>query len=407
MPISTAAARGITDEFNRRRGPKTGLVIGAAWNDNVLKSALESLMPDDKLTVVTDAVDEVRRGLDEEGSWTSGNVDVLADVQEAAAVDHIMLATPVTVEAEEFINDIETLKQKVEAGGTLTFAATLTAPAREEIAELVADHGIGSDLIARSFPPLRIHKLRFDSAQSKNDTDDIAPAWRASSVPVSPGMHVDSNGVIAAGLCLGAALITKRLRPKSKAWMVPAALSLPVGAFFRDPERAADVAGMDPDPDSVLAASDGTVTAIETVVDERFGAATGNAGSDWLRISVFLSILDVHINRAPVSGNVVDIFTETGGFVNAMKPESEHNAACYTVFDTGRGRVAVAQRTGMIARRIVNRSKIGATVAKGERYGLIRFGSRTDIYLPQGEAQALVEPGDTVRGGESVLARWS
>ncbi|MFC4337322.1 phosphatidylserine decarboxylase [Salininema proteolyticum] len=418
MPISTAAARGITDEFNRRRGPKTGLVVGAKWGDSVLESALESLMPDDRLTVVTPSVDDVRIGLDKEGSWAAGNVDVHHKLADAGQVDHVMLAEPVTVDAEAFVDDVESLKEKVNAGGTLTFAATLTAPAREEIAELVADYGIGSDLILRSMPPLRIHKLRFTSTgvrqafgsevptEDKEDAAEILPAWRASSVPLTPGMHIDSNGVIAAGLFAGAAWGLKKLRPQSKAWMAPAALALPVAAFFRDPQRPADMSGGDLEVDTLLAASDGAVTGIEPVVDERFGAATGTAGSEWLRISVFLSVLDVHINRAPATGEVVDIFTESGGFVNAMKPESEHNAACYTVIDTARGRIAVAQRTGMIARRIVNRAKIGATVAKGERYGLIRFGSRTDVYLPQGEVEPLVEPGDKVKGGETALARW-
>ena len=118
-------------------------------------------------------------------------------------------------------------------------------------------------------------------------------------------------------------------------------------------------------------------------------------------------MLDVHVNRAPVAGKVVDYFVADGGFVNAMKPDAEHNVAAYTVLDTAHGTVVVAQRTGLIARRIVQRAPVGSLLARGERFGLIRFGSRTDVYLPADAAAPLVGPGDKVVGGSSVIARWS
>jgi phosphatidylserine decarboxylase len=123
-------------------------------------------------------------------------------------------------------------------------------------------------------------------------------------------------------------------------------------------------------------------------------------------VAVFLSVLDVHVNRAPVAGKVVDYFVADGGFAAAMKPDAEHNVAAYTVLDTAHGPVVVAQRTGLIARRIVQRAPVGALLAKGERFGLIRFGSRTDVYLPAAAAQAEVAPGERVLGGASVIARW-
>lgn len=415
MPISKAAARGITDEFARRRGPKTGLVVGAAWGDTVLTAALEALMPADRLTVVADpdSIEDLRGSLAAEGSWTAGNVTAVASLAEAEPAEEVMLAAPVTVEAEAFIDDIALLQAKVAPGGVLSFAATLTAPAREEIAELVAEYGIGTDLILRSLPPLRIHKLRIGSAAAHEGepravapAEDLAPAWRASSVAVTPNLHLDSNGVIAAGLLLGTAWAAKKIRPSSKAWVLPALAAAPVAAFFRDPQREADLRGEDDEPEAVLAASDGRITAVETVVDERFGAATGTAGSEWLRISAHLSLWDVHINRAPVAGEVVDVFLEKGTYKKADKPEAEHNVACYTVIATPRGRVVVAQRAGAVTRRLVNRTKVGAQLAKGERYGLIRFGSRTDLYLPAGAAEAAVAPGEPIRAGETTIAHW-
>jgi phosphatidylserine decarboxylase len=121
---------------------------------------------------------------------------------------------------------------------------------------------------------------------------------------------------------------------------------------------------------------------------------------------VFLSVLDVHVNRTPVAGRVADYVVVDGGYVNAMKPGAEHNVAAYTVLDTEHGTVVVAQRTGLIARRIVQRAPVGSMLARGERLGLIRFGSRTDVYLPADRARAVVAPGDRVIGGASVIARW-
>ena len=136
--------------------------------------------------------------------------------------------------------------------------------------------------------------------------------------------------------------------------MLPALLAGPVAAFFRDPERA-----VPDDANAVVAASDGKVLSVERFVDTRLG------DEEFLRVAVFLSVLDVHVNRAPVAGRVVDYFVEDGGFAAAMKPEAEHNVAAYTVLETSRGTVVVAQRTGLIARRIVQRAPIGSMLARG------------------------------------------
>ena len=176
---------------------------------------------------------------------------------------------------------------------------------------------------------------------------------------------------------------------------MPALAAAPVAAFFRDPER-----DLPDDESAVVAAADGRVLSVERLTDERFG------DGEFLRIAVFLSVLDVHVNRSPVAGKVVDYFVADGGYAAAMKPDAEHNVAAYTVLDTDRGTVVVAQRTGLIARRIVQRAPVGRAAGPGERFGLIRFGSRTDVYLPADAADALVAPGDRVIGGASVIARW-
>jgi phosphatidylserine decarboxylase len=103
---------------------------------------------------------------------------------------------------------------------------------------------------------------------------------------------------------------------------------------------------------------------------------------------------------------VVEIVREDGGYAMAQSEKAEHNVAQYTVLETGRGRVVVAQRTGLIARRIINRARLGSLLSRGERYGLIRFGSRTDVYLPASAVEAMVAPGDRVVGAETVIARY-
>jgi phosphatidylserine decarboxylase len=270
-----------------------------------------------------------------------------------------------------------------------------TGGAAAELFRQSALFGVGSDLVVRNQPPVRIHKLRFTPADVRVAAT-LAPAHRPSSVPVTRTMHIDSSGVAAAGIALGLALLSRSSRPKSKLWLLPALAAGPVAAFFRDPERDVPT-----DESAVVSASDGRVLSVERLTDERLGAG------EFLRIAVFLSVLDVHVNRVPVAGRVADYFVEDGGYANAMTAAAEHNVAAYTVLDTEHGTVAVAQRTGLIARRIVQRTPPGTLVARGERLGLIRFGSRTDVYLPADKATPAVAVGDKVLGAASVIARWT
>ncbi|GAA4911628.1 phosphatidylserine decarboxylase [Stackebrandtia albiflava] len=400
--VGRRAARVIADEFIRHPGPKTGLIVGAGAAHPVLAAAVDALLPGDRLTV---AVEPAERGaieayLAEQGNWVVERVKLVASVSDAAPADVVMSAEPLSAR-DEFTKTVATLRELTAAGGSLTVAVPLT-DVPEDLADLVGEFGTSNDLVLRNRPPIRVHRFRFKpGAQDLQLVDRIAPTHRPSSVPLTSKMHIDSNGIAAGAILLGLAGLAKSTRPKSKLWMIPAAAALPAAAFFRDPNRVTD-----DDPDAVVSSGDGKVLSVERVSDDRFGGATGQAGEEWLRIAVFLSVLDVHVNRSPVAGRVVDVFREEGGYAPAMKAAAEHNVACYTVLDTARGRVAVAQRTGLIARRIVNRAQPGALLAKGERYGLIRFGSRTDVYLPADAADALVAPGEKVVGGETVIARW-
>lgn len=161
--------------------------------------------------------------------------------------------------------------------------------------------------------------------------------------------------------------------------------------FFRDPERA--IPG---EPGLVVSPADGKVTDVSTVQGPRGPRS---------RISIFLNVFDVHVNRSPVAGVIRHVEYRKGRFRNAMgalsSEENEQNVV--TVESEGREFV-FKQIAGLIARRIVFTRKVGDVVARGERVGLIKFGSRVDLLLPQG-CEVAVNIGDRVRGGASVLAR--
>ena len=171
------------------------------------------------------------------------------------------------------------------------------------------------------------------------------------------------------------------------------ALAIFVAAFFRNPDRS--IPG---DDSSVVAPADGRVIAV--------GETETSDGRKALRIGIFLSVFDVHVNRAPVAGRVVDIRRSGDAYLAAFNPDAEQRnvRVDLEIEMADSQRVVVSQITGLIARRIVCHPNVGEWLRRGDRYGLIRFGSRTDVLLPVG-AKADVSEGDRVRGGESVLAR--
>jgi phosphatidylserine decarboxylase len=164
--------------------------------------------------------------------------------------------------------------------------------------------------------------------------------------------------------------------------------------FFRDPERSVPA-----DPNVIVAAADGTITDV-IEVDEADVLKTKTR-----RIGIFLSIFDVHINRAPVAGRIIFRQHRQGLCVDARRPEcSEKNEAMTWAFENPDVTVVVRQLTGAIARRIVAWADAGDELNKGDRFGMIRFGSRTEVYLPLA-ATVLVKVGEHVAGGSTIIAR--
>jgi phosphatidylserine decarboxylase len=165
-------------------------------------------------------------------------------------------------------------------------------------------------------------------------------------------------------------------------------------AFFRDPDR--NVPG---DSSLIVSPADGTVRdVVERDEKEVLNARTR-------RVGIFLSIFDVHTNRAPIDGRIVYRQHREGLCLDARDPDCpEKNEAMTWAFENPRGAIVVRQLTGAIARRIVAWANVGDEIKKGERFGMIRFGSRTELYLPL-EAEVLVKTGDHVSGGSTVIAR--
>ena len=170
-------------------------------------------------------------------------------------------------------------------------------------------------------------------------------------------------------------------------------LTVFVACFFRNPPR--DISG---DERTVVSPADGRVITV--------GDAELPDGTKVPRVGIFLSVFNVHVNRAPVAGRVVSIERAGAKFLAAFNPRVDaENVRCAMTLETAFGEsVRVVQITGLIAWRIVCHPEVGETIRRGARYGLIRFGSRTDVYLPPGSVVA-VERGAKVRGGSTALGR--
>ena len=165
-------------------------------------------------------------------------------------------------------------------------------------------------------------------------------------------------------------------------------------AFFRDPERVTPS-----DPDAVVAAADGVVADIVEIEE------TEVTKIRMKRVGIFLSVFDVHTNRAPVEGRISYRKHRAGLCLDARSSEcSNKNESMTWAFDKPRAIIVVKQLTGAIARRIVGWAQVNDYLEKGERFGMIRFGSRTEVYLPLA-SEVLVKVGDRVQGGATVIAR--
>lgn len=248
------------------------------------------------------------------------------------------------------------------------------------------------------------HSLPLPPEPGKPSSGTVPPIPQISDAlpPVKwrfPAIHPEGRkfGAIAVGITIIFALLGWSIA----AWLM-AGISIWVFAFFRDPIRC-----VPQDHGAIIAPADGLVTLIQQVVPPvGLNGPEGLGDGPMTRVSIFMSVFDVHINRTPIAGTVKAVTYIRGKFVNAdLDKASEDNERQHILVERSDGlRIGFTQIAGLVARRIVPFVKPGDTVAAGQRIGLIRFGSRVDVYLPAGVAPKVALGTHTV-AGETVLGR--
>ena len=215
-----------------------------------------------------------------------------------------------------------------------------------------------------------------------------------------PSMHPEGRKFV--GIAAVAVLATGFiLEWHSVAWLLTG-LTVWIAAFFRDPIRVTPV-----DPSLIVSPADGLVSLITNVEPPRqLSGEGGLPPGPCTRISVFMSVFDVHVNRSPIAGTCTRIVYVPGKFLNAdLDKASDDNERQYFIVEDAAGtKVAFTQIAGLVARRIMRFIETGAKLTVGERIGLIRFGSRVDVYLPAGYVPAVIV-GQRAVAGETILAR--
>lgn len=421
MPTSRHAARAMAEEAMRQKKPKSILEVGPGTGP-ITTELVRHLKADDRLTlceVNEDFVKYLNRRFETEPELkrVKHQVEILhksvTDIEGEHTFDYIISAVPFTRLPADLAEAIfETYRRLLKPGGTLTFLEyaflrklrSMSATKSPEQSNFVRVDQLMRDFINRyqfrssqvllNCPPANIRSLRFSEppveaardVQPRENFKRVGPRWS------NLGFSSEALDLVA-GLGL---LAYWMARKGSRWWKVPAALATGAAWFHRDPYRE-----VLPADKVAYAASDGRVMKVDTIRHPRLGDRT------WARVCVFLSPLDVHINRSPIAGKVIDRWDEPGGFLPAfLADESEANASRYVVIEGVNGPVAVAQRAGFLARRIITWPKRGELLAQGERYGLIRFGSRTDILFPADKVEITVRAGDKLAAGQTIIARY-
>jgi phosphatidylserine decarboxylase len=423
LPTSKYAALAMASECARHPGPKRVLEVGAGTGA-ITRQIVKHIGPNDALVCVElepELAEYLQRRFETEPEFerVRGRTHIkqmsvldLPIDESGEKFDYIISALPFNSLPPEFVRAVFAHYQTLlKPEGVLSYIeyiggryAKLTLAHSEQIQGVhdVVVHEMGrykfrQDVVWRNAPPAWVHHLRFGKADAAyvENLQPLTTTDRAA-LPNSE-MGIDTAAVpFVAGLG-GLALLLKKAAPKTGLWVLPALAAPAIALFFRDPARHTPK-----DTGLVYASADGEVLSVERLRDERFGK------EEWLRIAVFLSVFDVHVNRAPIAGEVVAVLHDegefAGGYAAANTADAEHNTAQYTVIDGSRCKCVVAQRVGFLARRIVNRACVGNVLAQGEKFGLIRFGSRTDVYVPADGFAPTVKVGERVVGGETVVA---
>lgn len=419
MPTSRQAAQAMAAEALRQTGPKTILEVGPGTGP-ITTELVKHLKASDRLVLCeinSDFVSYLTRRMETEPALKRVRSQIelhemsVVDLPGQHCYDYIISAIPFNVLPAELIEAIfETYKRLLKPGGTLSFleytylrdirkAAAVKPDSQflktdEVLRKIIKRYQFRDEKVLLNMPPATIRSLRFsepdpDAAVNLSPRENFArlgPRWS------QLGMATEGLDLVA-GCGLVAGVLAAR---SSKLWPIPLALGAAAAWFHRDPHREIVARS-----DAAFAASDGHVLKVDTVRHPRLG------DQEWVRVAVYLSPTDVHINRVPVAGKVVDRWEDPVGFLPAYHDESETDASRYIVIEGPHGRCVVGQRAGSAGRRIVTWPKKNELLAQGERMGMIRFGSRTDVLFPIQNCTITVKTGQKVVGGKTIIATFS
>lgn len=413
-PTSSVAIEAIISEFVRRSGPRRVLEVGPGTGA-ITSEIVRHMGANDELVICeinADFVAYLQQRFEQEPHIRERRTQItllqmdVTQIDRNERFDFIISTIPFTNCRPDVVEAIfECYQTILKPTGVLSFieyaylrslkqyfmpaARQQMAMVDRVVARMVKGHIFRRDFELRNMPPVWVQHLRFHSPEP-DEALALAPLTHNQRIALGPtaGLATDAIGFFVT--LLGISILWR-------GWARIFALfgAAGVAAFFRDPIRSVHL-----DPTVAYAAADGRVLAVERMYDTRFGDI------EWLRIAVFLNITDVHMNRSPIAGKVVRVLTQKGDFAIASNPAADHNHTVYTVIEGHKSRCVVAQRVGMVARRIVNWTHPGELLAQGERYGLMRFGSRIDVYLPANLVEPCVSVGEKVVGAITVLARY-
>lgn len=417
FPTGYPAARSLCSEIRRKRGPKRILEVGCGTGP-VTEAILEAMTDEDHLTVCDlneSFLNYVKKRFEEEPKFAArvDQVDFyMGDVTDLGTendFDIIISSIPFTTLDSDILKKvIEHYKFLLKPGGSLTYIEyayfrdirdALQPVHKDERYEQVSDQirdmletfEFRSEVIRSNFPPAVVRSLRFEQP-APEAAIGMKPDPERRRVSIGP-FSFCTDGMPVVGAFLGAGMAWKM--SGRRGWQIPMAMAGFAAWFHRDPKRLVVA-----NKDLCLSAADGHIIGIRDSRHPRLG------DENWTRIEIFLSVADVHINRAPVAGRVVDRWDEPGGFSPAFLGSAEDNDSSYIVLENEQGRCAIAQRSGVVARKIFTWCQRGELLTQGERFGMIRFGSRTDIYLPKDKVEVLVSQGDKVLAGRTPIARY-